>query len=75
MRMETLLKLAGSENASPRSAQQKLRKALYDVAQACAAHGEGFSYEIRGDLVHVEKNGLQQRRLAKKSSSPRKPRA
>ena len=76
MRMETLLKLAGSENDSPRSAQQKLRKALDAVAEACAAHGEGFSYEIRGDLVHVEKKaqGAQRRHLAKKAAKRRKPR-
>lgn len=76
MRMETLLKLAGSEDANPRSAQQTLRKALDAVAEASAAHGEGFSYEIRGDLVHVEKQakGTQRRHLAKKASKPRKPR-
>jgi len=55
MKAETLLKLAGGENANPRSAQQKLRKALDAVAEASEAHGEGFSYEIRGDLVHIEK--------------------
>lgn len=76
MRMETLLKLAGSEDANPRSAQQTLRKALDAVAEACAAHGEEFSYEIRGDLVHVEKKakGAQRRHLAKKAAKPRKPR-
>lgn len=76
MRMETLLKLAGSENHNPRSAQQKLRHALDAVAEASAAHGEGFSYEIRGDLVHVEKKaqGAQRRHLAKKAAKPRKPR-
>jgi hypothetical protein len=76
MRMETLLKLAGSENAHPRSAQQTLRKALDAVAEACAAHGEGFSPEIRGDLVYVEKrgSGSQRRHLAKKAAKPRKPR-
>ncbi|ELQ6006576.1 hypothetical protein R2216_004358 [Cronobacter sakazakii] len=76
MRMETLLKLAGSEDANPRSAQQTLRKALDAVAEACAAHGQEFSYDIRGDLVHVEKKaqGAQRRHLAKKASKPRKPR-
>ena len=76
MRMETLLKLAGSEDANPRSAQQTLRKALDAVAEACAAHGEGFSYEIRGDLVHVEKRPslTQRRHLAKKAAKRRKPR-
>jgi len=78
MRMDTLLSLAGSENEHPRSAQQKLRKALDAVAEASAAHDQEFSYEIRGgDLVHVEKkaSGPQRRHLARKASKPRKPRA
>lgn len=76
MKIETLLKLSGCENENPRSARQKLRKALDAVVEISAAHGEGFSYEIRGDLVYVEKlaKGTQQRHLAKKSSKPRKPR-
>ena len=45
--------------------KQKLRKALDAVVEASATHGEGFSYDIRGDLVHVEK----------RASKPRKPRA
>lgn len=70
----TLLKLSGSENEDPSSGRQKLRKALDAVTEASAAHGEGFSYEICGDLVHVEKlaQGAQRRHLAKKSSQPRK---
>ena len=76
MKVETLLNLSGGENADPYSGKQKLRKALDAVAEASAAHGEGFSYEIRGDLVHVEKKaqGAQRRHLAKKASKPRKPR-
>jgi hypothetical protein len=72
MRMETLLKLAGSEDANPRSAHQTLRQALDAVAEASAAHGEGFIPNIRDGLVHVEKQakGAQRRHLAK----PRKPR-
>jgi hypothetical protein len=74
MHMETLLKLSGSENDSPRSARQKLRRALDDVAQACASHGQHFSYECRGDLVHVEKTpSLTQRRHLQKLSKHRKP--
>ena len=75
-KVETLLKLAGSENDNPSSGRQKLRKALDAVAEASAAHGEGFSYEIRGDLVHIEKKaqGAQRRHLAKKAAKPRKPR-
>lgn len=76
MRAETLLKLSGSENASPRSALQKLRKALDAVAEANAAHGEDFRYEVRGGLIHVEKTvqGAQRRHLAKKSAKSRMPR-
>jgi hypothetical protein len=76
MKVETLLNLSGGENADPYSGKQKLRKALDAVTDASAAHGEGFSYEIRGDLVHVEKlaKGAQRRHLAKKASKPRKPR-
>ena len=76
MKAETLLKLSGGENADPHSGKQKLRKALDAVAEASEAHGEGFSYEIRGDLVHVEKRPsvTQRRHLAKKAVQRRKPR-
>lgn len=75
MKIETLLKLAGSENGEPRSNRQKLRKALDAVAEASAANGEWFSYEIRGDLVHVEKkaSGAQRLHLAKKTAQRKKP--
>jgi len=77
LRMETLLRLAGSEDANPRSAQQTLRKALDAVVAASAAHGEGFSYGIHGDLVHIKKKttGAQQLHLTKKAAQRRKPRA
>lgn len=73
---ETLLKLAGSENDNPSSSRQKLRKALDAVAEASSASGQPFSYDISGDLVHVQKLaiGTQRRHLAKKASQPRKPR-
>lgn len=74
MKVATLLRLCGSE-AEPRRYRQTLGDALDAVSKASAAHGEGFSYEIRGDLLHVEKqaNGAQRRHLAKKESKPRKP--
>ena len=74
MKVETLLRLCGSESELRRY-RQTLGDALDAVAEACAAHGEGFSYEIRGDLVHVEKkaSGPQRRHLAKKAAKPRKP--
>lgn len=75
MKVETLLRLCGSESELRRY-RQTLGDALDAVAEASAAHGEGFSYEIRGDLVHVEKraSGPQRRHLAKKAAKPRKPR-
>lgn len=73
VKLETLLKLCGSEDSSLTSGRQKLRKALTAVAEASAAHGEGFSYEIRGDLVHIEKRASrpQRRHLAKLAAKPR----
>ena len=74
--METLLKLAGSEDASPTSARQTLRKAFEAVAKASKAHGEEFSYEIHSDLVHAQKKGSksQRRHLARKNGKLPKPR-
>lgn len=68
VKVETLLKLAGSENENPSSSKQKIRKALDAVTQACARHGQKFSYQITDDLVDVEKksSGSQLRHLAKK---------
>lgn len=75
LNVDTLLTLSGSENTEPRSSRQKLRKALDALTDASAVNGQPFSYDIRGDLVHVEKSpsGAQQRHLAKKTSQPRKP--
>lgn len=79
LKVETLLKLAGSEDSNPRSANQTLRKALDALAVASEAHGQPFSHEVRGgDFVYVEKkaSGPQHRHLAKKAATtPRKPRA
>ena len=54
IKIETLHRLCGSD-AELRRFRQTLTEALAAVANASAAHGEGFSYEIRGDLVHVQK--------------------
>ena len=76
LKIETLHRLCGSEAGEMWKFAQTLCKALDDVAEASAAHGEGFSSDIRGDLVHVEKKaqGAQRRHLAKKAAKPRKPR-
>ncbi len=68
LKVETLYQLCGSESGELWKFAQTLRKALDAVAEASADHGEGFSYTIRGDLVHVEKKarGAQLRHLVKK---------
>lgn len=75
LKIETLHKLCGSEAGELWKFAQTLRKALDEVARACAANGEAFSYEIRGDLVYVEKraSGPQRRHLAKKAAKLQKP--
>lgn len=76
IKVETLHKLCGSEASLISDFKKKLRKALDAVAGASALNGDGFGYEILGDLVHVEKkaSAAQRRHLAKKESKPRKPR-
>ena len=67
---ETLHRLCGSEATRMTDYKVDLRRNLEAVADASEAHGEGFSYDIRGDLVHVEKlaKGAQRRHLAKKKA-------
>lgn len=74
MKVETLLGLSGGENADPYSGKQKLRKALDAVVEASTANNQPFSYDIRADLVYVQKlaTGTQRRHLAKKANQPRK---
>jgi hypothetical protein len=76
LKVETLHKLCGSEAILMSDFAKTLRKGLDAVADASTAYGEGFSYDIRGDLVHVEKkvSGSQRRHLAKKAAKPRTPR-
>lgn len=64
MRMETLLRLSGAENENPRSANQKLRKALDEVVLACNGT---FKYSICAELVKVTKrvSGAQKKHLEK----------
>lgn len=76
LKIETLHRLCGSEATLMSDYAKTLRKALDAVAVASAAHGEGFRYDIRGDLVHVEKKaqGAQRRHLAKKAVKSKKHR-
>lgn len=75
--VETLHRLCGSKTAELWKFAQILRKALNALSEACAAHGQPFSYEIRDDLVHIEKKPSppQRRHLAKKFLKARKSHA
>jgi hypothetical protein len=66
-KVETLHRLCGSEQSLMSDFKKKLRKALDALAEASASSGEGFSYEIQDDLVHVQKqpSGTQRKHLAK----------
>jgi hypothetical protein len=70
LKVETLHRLCGSEAKRMTDYKIDLRRNLGAVAEASAAHGEEFSYDIRGDLVHIEKkaSGPQRRHLAKKGT-------
>lgn len=73
VKLETLLKLSGSEDANPTSGRQTLRKAFDAVTEASAAHGQSFSYAVTDGLVHVEKGVTksQERHLGKRAKKPR----
>ena len=70
----TLHKLCGSESALLSDFKKDLRKALDAVTDAGTAHGQPFSYEIHGDLVHVDKRGSgpQRRHMANKVGKRRR---
>lgn len=76
IKIETLHKLCGSEAKDMWKFTQTLRRSLDALVQAAATHGETIKYEIKGDLVCVEKQakGTQRRHLAKKKPM-QKPRS
>lgn len=65
--------LCGSEAALLSDFKKDLRRALGALTETSEAHGQTFSYDIRGDLVCIEKtpSGAQRRHLAKKAVNPR----
>ena len=71
--------LCGSDFDALNDFRPKLRKALDAVTDACKINSQPFSYEIRDDIVHVEKepSPAQLRHLAKRTGKPRqrKPRS
>jgi len=70
VKIETIHKLCGSESVLMSDFAKKLRKALDALTDACNANEQPFSYEIRADLVHVERkaSATQRRHLAKKTT-------
>jgi len=73
VKIETLHRLCGSEAVVMSDFAKKLRAALDDVARACAAHNEHFSYAIHDDIVYVEKtpSASQRRHLVNKTRKRR----
>ncbi len=71
--------LCGSDFDALNDFRPKLRKALDAVTDACKINSQPFSYEIRDDMVHVEKepSPAQLRHLAKRTGKSRqsKPRS
>lgn len=65
LKVSTLLRLSGSANANPRSALQKLKKALDVLVEVSTKNGYFFEYEILGDLVYVQKSAFQKRTKTK----------
>jgi TrfA protein len=68
VKIETIHNLCGSESILMSDFAKKLRKSLDALTEASNANDQPFSYEIRGDLVHVEKkaSATQRRHLAQK---------
>jgi hypothetical protein len=67
LKVETLHRLCGSDATLISDFAKTLRKALNAIAAASEAHGEGFNYAIRGELVHIEKTvtGIHRRHVTK----------
>ncbi|MBN9092875.1 plasmid replication initiator TrfA [Pandoraea pnomenusa] len=68
VKVETLCRLCGSEAVLLSDFKKDLRRGLDAVSAASRANGEHFCYEIRGDLVHVQRGTLR-RRLTEKIKS------
>jgi len=67
--VEKLHQFCGSENRCLRGFKQEIGSALDAVANACRLHGQTFNTEIRGDLVHIDRqpSRSQQKHLANKA--------
>jgi hypothetical protein len=74
MKVETLQKLCGSEATETWKFTQTLLRALTALSTTCSVHHEKFSYDIRGDLVYVERqpSASQLRHIAKSFDRSRK---
>nr|WP_229611016.1 plasmid replication initiator TrfA [Pseudomonas syringae] len=70
MSVDTIMLMAGSLDASPSSREQNLRRALDALQLASDLHGQPFSYEICGGLVHIKRtpSSSQSRHLGRKGS-------
>lgn len=69
--VETLLKMAGSEDSSDSSAEKNLHRALKSLKLALDENSQPFSFQILNGIVHVQKTPTdsQRRHLRKKSKA------
>jgi hypothetical protein len=76
VKVATLHRLSGSQAARMDHFRETLVEALDAVTTACAEAGQIFKYEIRVELVHVERVGSvsQVRHLLRMAARPRKNR-
>lgn len=68
IKIKTLVDLSGSDNKNENSAKINMLNAFKTLTRVSTEHGQNFSYEIKGDLIHVERDPSksQGRHLSKK---------
>lgn len=71
--IETLLRLAGSNDQSSSSGEQNLRRALDALAQASNEHAQPFSYSIQKKTVHVIRQPTKAQRKHLSKRAPQQP--
>ncbi|MGU3878886.1 plasmid replication initiator TrfA [Pseudomonas aeruginosa] len=70
-RIETLMRLAGSNDQSPGSSEQNLRRALDALALASSANSQPFSYSISDRKVYVDKHPTQSQLRHLRNKAPK----
>ncbi|WIF68118.1 plasmid replication initiator TrfA [Metapseudomonas otitidis] len=74
MAVDTIMRMAGSLDASASSREQNFRRALDALQHACELNKQPLSYEILNGIVHIRKtpSASQSRHLERKNSRKRR---